>query len=81
MHTPPARPSTSGSTTTGSRSTFATTAQVAPTPLEEPGLTGLLDRVEASAGTLTITSPPELGTTLHATLLVGDLSEDRRFSR
>jgi signal transduction histidine kinase len=32
------------------------------------GLTGLLDRVEAAEGTLTVTSPEGLGTTLHATL-------------
>jgi signal transduction histidine kinase len=42
------------------------------------GLTGLLDRVEASDGTLTITSPTTLGTTLHVTLPLGDLASDRQ---
>jgi signal transduction histidine kinase len=39
-------------------------------PARGSGLTGLLDRVEASRGTLTITSPPRGGTTLRATLQV-----------
>ena len=34
------------------------------------GLTGLLDRIEAADGTLTIASPPGQGTRLHATLPV-----------
>jgi signal transduction histidine kinase len=37
-------------------------------PARGTGLTGLLDRVEASEGTLTITSPPAVGTTLYVTL-------------
>ncbi len=37
-------------------------------PAQGTGLTGLLDRVEASDGTLTITSVAGMGTTLHATL-------------
>ena len=37
-------------------------------PERGTGLTGLLDRIEANEGTLTITSPPGQGTTLHATL-------------
>jgi len=41
-------------------------------PAHGTGLTGLLDRVEASDGTLTITSPPTIGTTLHVTLPLGD---------
>ena len=36
------------------------------------GLIGLLDRVEASGGHLTITSPPGIGTTLRATLPLDD---------
>ncbi len=47
-------------------------------PAHGTGLTGLLDRVEASDGTLTITSPPTLGTTLHVTLPLGDLAADHR---
>ena len=35
-------------------------------PAHGTGLTGLLDRVEASDGSLTITSPPTIGTTLTA---------------
>ena len=38
------------------------------------GLTGLLDRVEAGDGTLSITSPPGRGTTVHAELPVAGLS-------
>ena len=34
------------------------------------GLTGLLDRVEANEGSLTVTSPPGSGTTLQAVLPV-----------
>jgi GAF domain-containing protein len=45
-------------------------------PAHGTGLTGLLDRVEASDGTLTITSPPTIGTTLHVTLPLGDLDTD-----
>jgi signal transduction histidine kinase len=41
-------------------------------PAHGTGLTGLLDRVEASDGTLTITSMPTNGTTLHVTLPLGD---------
>ena len=37
-------------------------------PERGTGLTGLLDRIEANAGTLTIASPPGSGTRLHATL-------------
>jgi signal transduction histidine kinase len=37
-------------------------------PERGTGLTGLLDRIEASAGTLSISSPPGRGTTLRATL-------------
>ena len=37
-------------------------------PARGTGLTGLLDRVEAGEGTLEITSPAGIGTTLHATL-------------
>jgi signal transduction histidine kinase len=37
-------------------------------PARGTGLTGMLDRVEASEGTLTINSPPGVGTTLHAAL-------------
>ena len=37
-------------------------------PARGTGLTGMLDRVEASEGTLTITSPAGVGTALHATL-------------
>jgi signal transduction histidine kinase len=37
-------------------------------PARGTGLTGLLDRVEASEGRLTITSPPTIGTTLYVTL-------------
>ena len=37
-------------------------------PAHGTGLTGMLDRVEASEGTLEIVSPAGLGTTLHATL-------------
>jgi signal transduction histidine kinase len=40
-------------------------------PARGTGLTGMLDRVEASDGTLTITSPAGVGTTLHATLPLG----------
>jgi len=39
-------------------------------PNQGSGLTGLLDRIEASNGTLLITSPAGAGTTLHATLPV-----------
>jgi signal transduction histidine kinase len=42
------------------------------------GLTGLLDRVEANDGTLGITSPPTIGTTLHVTLPLGDIDTDPR---
>jgi hypothetical protein len=42
------------------------------------GLTGLLDPVEASDVTLTITSPPTSGTTLHLTLPLDDLNTDCR---
>jgi GAF domain-containing protein len=42
------------------------------------GLTGLLDRVEARDGTLTITSPPTIGTTLHVTLPLAQLYTGRR---
>jgi hypothetical protein len=42
-------------------------------PADGTGLTGLLDRIEARDGTLTITSPPGLGTTLHATLPLRDM--------
>jgi signal transduction histidine kinase len=41
------------------------------------GLTGLLDRIEASNGTLTITSPAGAGTTVHATLPVLRSPRDR----
>ena len=41
-------------------------------PAHGTGLTGLLDRVEASDGTLTVTSPPSMGTTLHVTLPLRD---------
>ena len=37
-------------------------------PEQGTGLTGLLDRIEANDGSLTITSPPGKGTALHATL-------------
>ena len=37
------------------------------------GLIGLLDRVEASNGTFTLTSPPSIGTTVHVRLPVRDL--------
>jgi signal transduction histidine kinase len=37
-------------------------------PARGTGLTGLLDRVEANEGTLTMTSPAGMGTTLHAVL-------------
>jgi signal transduction histidine kinase len=37
-------------------------------PSQGSGLTGLLDRIEASSGTLVITSPAGSGTTVHATL-------------
>jgi len=37
-------------------------------PARGTGLTGMLDRVEASEGTLRITSPAGIGTTVHATL-------------
>jgi signal transduction histidine kinase len=47
-------------------------------PAHGTGLTGLLDRVEASNGTLTLTSPPTVGTTLHVTLPLGDLDADHR---
>jgi signal transduction histidine kinase len=39
-------------------------------PARGTGLTGLLDRVEASEGTLTLVSPPGVGTTLHVELPV-----------
>jgi signal transduction histidine kinase len=41
-------------------------------PARGTGLTGMLDRVEASQGTLQITSPAGIGTTLHATLPLGE---------
>ena len=47
-------------------------------PAHGTGLTGLLDRVEANNGTLTITSPPTIGTTLHVMLPVGDLDAEHR---
>lgn len=47
-------------------------------PAHGTGLTGLLDRIEASDGALTITSPPQIGTRLHATLPIGDLDDDSR---
>ena len=37
-------------------------------PTQGTGLTGMLDRVEASNGTLEITSPAGIGTTVRATL-------------
>jgi signal transduction histidine kinase len=37
-------------------------------PAQGTGLTGMLDRVEASEGTLRLDSPAGIGTTLHATL-------------
>ena len=40
-------------------------------PARGTGLTGLLDRVEASNGSFTLTSPPTIGTTLHVTLPAG----------
>lgn len=46
-------------------------------PARGTGLTGLLDRVEASGGTLTITSAPPIGTTLHATVPLEDLETQR----
>ena len=39
-------------------------------PAGGTGLTGLFDRVEASDGTLTVTSPPAAGTTIHAAIPV-----------
>jgi signal transduction histidine kinase len=42
-------------------------------PARGSGLTGMLDRVEASEGTLEITSPAGMGTTLRATLPLGEL--------
>ena len=39
-------------------------------PVRGTGLTGLLDRIEAADGTLTISSPARDGTTVHATLHV-----------
>ena len=47
-------------------------------PAYGTGLTGLLDRVEASDGTLTITSLPTIGTALHVTLPFGDVDTDHR---
>jgi signal transduction histidine kinase len=38
------------------------------TPGQGTGLTGLTDRIEALGGTITITSPADLGTTLHVDL-------------
>ncbi len=37
-------------------------------PASGSGLTGLFDRVEASDGSLTVTSPPGAGTAIHATI-------------
>ena len=45
-------------------------------PAAGTGLTGLFDRVEASEGTLSVSSPPGGGTTLHATLPVERNSGD-----
>jgi signal transduction histidine kinase len=44
-------------------------------PREGTGLTGLFDRVGASEGTLTITSPAGAGTTLRATLPLGHVAD------
>ena len=41
-------------------------------PARGTGLTGMLDRIEASDGTLEISSPAGIGTTLHATLPLGE---------
>jgi signal transduction histidine kinase len=46
-------------------------------PAHGTGLTGLLDRVEASNGTLTLTSAPTVGTTVHVTLPAGHLDADQ----
>jgi signal transduction histidine kinase/ketosteroid isomerase-like protein len=43
-------------------------------PARGTGLVGLLDRVEAGDGTLTVTSPAGRGTTVHAELLLGPTS-------
>jgi signal transduction histidine kinase len=47
-------------------------------PAHGTGLTGLLDRVDASDGTLTLTSSPTIGTTVHVTLPTGELDSDHR---
>ena len=49
-------------------------------PAQGTGLTGLLDRVEAHDGTLTLTSPPATGTTLHVMLPAGGLDAEHRRS-
>lgn len=46
-------------------------------PAQGTGLTGMLDRVEASEGTLEIMSPIGIGTTLHATLPLRDQTPRR----
>jgi signal transduction histidine kinase len=46
-------------------------------PNRGSGLTGLLDRIEASNGTLLTTSPAGEGTTVHATLPVLRSHKDR----
>jgi signal transduction histidine kinase len=47
-------------------------------PAQGTGLTGLLDRVEASNGTFTLTSPPNIGTTVHVTLPAANLDPGHR---
>ena len=47
-------------------------------PARGTGLTGMLDRIEASDGTLELRSPAGVGTTLHATLPLGNSSDRPR---
>jgi signal transduction histidine kinase len=47
-------------------------------PAHGTGLTGLLDRVEASNGTFTLTSPPTIGTTLDVRLPARNLDTGHR---
>jgi signal transduction histidine kinase len=47
-------------------------------PAHGTGLTGLLDRVEASNGTFTLTSPPTIGTTVHVRLPARNLDTGHR---
>jgi hypothetical protein len=68
LRAPPAWTSGSPPTAVSCGSPSATTATAAPTPARGTGLVGLIDRVEALGGQLTLRSLPGAGTTLNVAL-------------